>query len=886
MKKLRITKKLFALALCALMVFSSVSAAAVESEIATVDAHEHVFGNYVVVEEPTCSKTGNAISECLVEGCDEVSEMIVPAESNKHIFGELVSSKEPTCVLPGNEVKKCKDCDATYEVTVPATGHTYNEEKWETIIEPEHSFTGLVPNVTEGKDRNTCLTCGTIGYKTYTTPHVFSVTDTGYATVNATCSSVGVVYKSCTLCRADIPTESPINPTAHKFNEAPHIISSNFSCVEDGLGVVVCELCESIEIRTIPKEDAHNYLEWKTVQPLPSDATCANGKYGIKEKRCPSATCTYVITDYIKPDHDLVNTSGVAATCTKEGYISGFCRICQSSQRNILPIDNNNHSWLPDVVLKPATCQETGLLLKRCTRNASHVEFTEIPIAEHEFETAWTIEREATCKVDGLKKNTCVNCKEVIKESISKETVEHKFDETQITDVVKADCDKTGSERVLCTVCQKYIRRIRPMHSENSIVSKYVPATCSLDGYKIIECRDCSTSITEIVPATDAAHEPDMTYRKTLIKPTCCTAGLSVRACTICLEDVESTKEPIPATGAHLVGEWEYTDGECESNGTKTRYCQNKDEKGENCSFSETVETKIAHNYTAWIYTDDDGILNCLNTAKKTRYCLICNKIEVQEYSVGHTDGEYKFMSSDASCATGGVVQLYCAVCDKGHTEVNQHDSTCKLHMSEVFYLDAGEHLFFEDDAYESLPGNNKLCGSRVYTCRICGEKITFEVAHEFIVTPLTNKAPTCTEAGWTAKKYCKSCFLVLEQETIPATGHSFDWGEGGSKICSVCGTYETDIEDGKGNLVVCDHFCHNNGTIAKVLMKVLTFFWKFLGKNHFCECGAIHYHDGKDDEGNNIVTIITKSYDKDGKLSEIYYSCSECKVTGKTYKF
>jgi hypothetical protein len=298
------------------------------------------------------------------------------------------------------------------------------------------------------------------------------------------------------------------------------------------------------------------------------------------------------------------------------------------------------------------------------------------------------------------------------------------------------------------------------------------------------------------------------------------------------------------------------------------------------------MDTKIAHNYTAWTYTDDDNILNCLNTAKKTRYCLICGDKDIQEYSLGHTDGEYKFLNSGDSCATGGTVQLFCAVCDKGHTEVDQHDASCKLHMSEVFYLDKGKHLYFEDDAYETLPGDADNCGSKRYTCRICGEKIRLATAHAFIVTSITNKAPTCTEAGWTAKKYCKNCAFVSESTVIPATGHFFSWGEGGSKICDVCGAYETDIEDGMGELAVCDHFCHNKGTIAKVLMKVLSFFWKFLGRNHFCACGAIHYHDGVDEEGNDIITIHEKKYDKTGKLTSIEYSCTECKVKNKKHTF
>ena len=70
----------------------------------------------------------------------------------------------------------------------------------------------------------------------------------------------------------------------------------------------------------------------------------------------------------------------------------------------------------------------------------------------------------------------------------------------------------------------------------------------------------------------------------------------------------------------------------------------------------------------------------------------------------------------------------------------------------------------------------------------------------------------------------------------------------------------------------------HNNGTIMKVLKKLCTIFWKFLGTKHFCECGTPHYHE-------ESVKIISVEYDN-GLLKSIKYSCEECRVKNKVFTF
>lgn len=63
---------------------------------------------------------------------------------------------------------------------------------------------------------------------------------------------------------------------------------------------------------------------------------------------------------------------------------------------------------------------------------------------------------------------------------------------------------------------------------------------------------------------------------------------------------------------------------------------------------------------------------------------------------------------------------------------------------------------------------------------------------HEHTVTELDDKAPTCTEAGYTGRTYCEVCDSVVDWgEVVAATGHSFDTAVDGLHTCAVCeGTY------------------------------------------------------------------------------------------------
>lgn len=832
MKKYRTTKKLLSLVLCVLMAFSAVSVSAADNEAEAVGDHEHIPGAFTVEESATCTTPGRAKSKCMIEGCDEVVTKILPVDPGSHKQGDLTKKKEATCMTDGFEKRVCSECHKSYTVILKRTGHTFDEDNWVVTVEALHTISGNKPLVRAGKKINTCTVegCGNVVEINYDIPHEVDESASGKPGAKATCVTKGTVWKSCKLCQSAvaIETDYDLSEEGHKYNAEPHIISSGYSCKNDGVGVVVCEYCEDIKTVNVPKEDAHKYLPWKVTKSLPSDATCNNTKYGLEEKICP--TCgESVATRAFYAQHTLADGySGVVANCTEEGYLQGYCTVCRSSvAKNVLPVDNKNHLWWPDVELRPATCTETGAILRRCKKNASHVEIIEIEKLDHVYNTEWTVVTPATCKQDGLKKNTCVTCNNVIEEVIPKSLVAHVFDETDVKYISAPDCDKEGKIEVRCTVCNNYYSRVLPKHSqkEKVVVSKAEP-TCSKEGSIVRACVDCSTRFTEVIPVNESAHVLDPTYI-VIQEPTCCTKGIKVQKCVKCRKEVESSKVEIEATGEHIVGEWQVEKySTCTETGTNVRYCVNH---GKGCNFSERIDTTNTHNFTAWSYSDDgDG--NCKSPVTRYRVCLHCNATETDTYAP-HVPGAKVFVCGN--CESGGDVQIKCALCDEGYDM--------------IFNVPAGNHLidYYNGEDFElTAAEKDKYCGAKKFTCQACNETIITKVDHSYIVVSSggSAKQPTCTEAGYTPKKWCKNCTYTIE-ETYPAPlGHDFVWGESGTKVCVVCGIFETEIEDEDGNLVVCDHFCHNNSTVSRILLKILTFFWKIFGTNQTCECGAVHY--------------------------------------------
>lgn len=134
------------------------------------ETHEHVYGEWVVVSEATCTKKGEREKSC---SCGEkVKEEIAMLAHTE----EVIKGKEATCTEEGlTEGKKCSVCGTILvaQEAIKAKGHSYSEEY---KYDEEYHWHEATCNDTEevsGKEKHTyengVCKCGQVEKKTTVT---------------------------------------------------------------------------------------------------------------------------------------------------------------------------------------------------------------------------------------------------------------------------------------------------------------------------------------------------------------------------------------------------------------------------------------------------------------------------------------------------------------------------------------------------------------------------------------------------------------------------------------------------------------------------------------------------------------------------------------------
>lgn len=164
---------------------------------------------------------------------------------------------------------------------------------------------------------------------------------------------------------------------------------------------------------------------------------------------------------------------------------------------------------------------------------------------------------------------------------------------------------------------------------------------------------------------------------------------------------------------------------------------------------------------------------------------------------------EEKYLASTATCVDKAVYYKSCSVCGEKGTDTFQYGE-----------IDLTNHI---GETY--LVGQkNATCSAEGYTgdkyCSGCNNLIEQgEVISKTAHIPSNNweqtKAPTCTEPGTEVEK-CLVCAKVIDERTIPATGHTFgEWKQTKAPTCTeqgeeirecACGETETRLVSAKGH--------------------------------------------------------------------------------------
>ena len=204
------------------------------------------------------------------------------------------------------------------------------------------------------------------------------------------------------------------------------------------------------------------------------------------------------------------------------------------------------------------------------------------------------------------------------------------------------------------------------------------------------------------------------------------------------------------------------------------------------------------HSHACAFETDKEA--TCTEDGRKTGICSICGRTVHETIpATGHSwnDGE---VTTAPGCESTGVRTFTCSACGDHYTE----------------QIPAMGHSW--DDGAITKEASCTEKGVRTYTCTACQNTRTEDIP----MLPHTEEAdpavpPTCTEPGLTEGSHCAVCGQVLTaQQTIPATGHSWDEGvvtkepdctEKGSKLytCISCHSERTEEIPANGHSPVTD---------------------------------------------------------------------------------
>lgn len=853
MKILKAVKRVIAFVLSMLIALSAFSVIDIES--GAVDAHTHIYdGNWEVTIKPTCKTAGYGYTVCTVTGCNYRYSDVIPVMPNAHNYVQTSVKKAATCKLPGIDYVECTVCGDKAEVNVEPLTHQFDEDKWQVIKKPVHNTAG----VENGREKNTCLLCNKLVIRDIVVEHTINTTVPPRELSKSTCSTEGAMLYSCTQCSEPVIVSVELDSNNHVFTERAFEVTG-LTCKQDGIGKFICKGCGITKEEVIDKSLAHEYLDWEVETPLPEGADCSsrvNNIHGVMVRKC-KVSGEIVERKRIDPPHIIEEPlSKVEPTCVREGRQYGYCIVCLANVDDKLAIDENNHIW-DIVVLKEATCTEEGRIVKICSLDESHVVYEDVDKLEHKLKSNWTIIKEANCSEEGSRHSYCSDCG-YVNEIIPVSEDAHIFApdvKWEIDPDNKPTCYNIGKERAKCIKCDNYVYRDVPKHTGNLVSYSYTAPTCLTTGKMSYTCLECNREIDEIIPIDKDAHVRSINMHPVL-QPTCHSEGMEAYTCDCGYVFTGQGDYKSVKPSAHTVSDWVITvRPTCEKPGVKTRKCTNAD-----CDFVEVKELSESHNYSTWLVTEE---ATCTKRGTRTRYCYTCGAEESETFIGAHVPGQWA-KEKDANgnlkkfdCMTGGTAYLFCANCNE---------------KFDVKTVKPGEHvnLVLLEKKYTQT---EESCYSELHQCTACGISYKNLLPHMWKeITPEIE--PDCVNGGITSEKFCYICFYNSPAKEIDPLGHTFQYDDDGTKYCTKCPYYS--VEDGV--LDACTHFCHNKGTIMKVLKKIFSFFWKFLGTNHFCECGNPHYHEGA------CEIISTKI--EDGKIVSIVYSCTECKVKNKTIKF
>ncbi|MBQ7315122.1 MAG: hypothetical protein IJW83_03860, partial [Clostridia bacterium] len=583
---------------------------------------------------------------------------------------------------------------------------------------------------------------------------------------------------------------------------------------------------------------------------LPHEHTYASEWSSDAENHWHAADCTHTdeksdVASHTWDDGTMTKTP----TETEAGLKVYTCTVCAYAREEVIPaLSAHEHSYTSSVVAP--TCTEDGYTLHTCTCGDSYTD-TETPALDHDFTvmgeshgdgthslvcsrdeshtkrvscTYGTAVTPATCTEGGYTTYTC-SCGHGYRDDETEPTG-HTYAETWSTDgyyhwrAATCGCDTEHADY------EKHV------YSQSDVTEP----TCTAQGFTTYTCTCGYSYDDDFVAATSHNVLNWAEGASSLLDATGCEYTVSYSGtCESCKETVTKTELVVKHTFVTRV----ITTATCVASGTKGTFCASEDCKyhvtpyGDTTTYTDTtahvwVKNDTASTETVAVYTCSVG--SCGATKKvatgnsadlKGDELADTSEVELPDATIGLDEGiKNTFKDQDVSISAGTLTdqQKAQAIVDAGlsdeqtallgdgtvysftlSTDKDEHDLGGTATIRIPYTLQAGDD---PDCIVVWYIENGKLTNvNATYAEDADGNGyVTFTTTHfsYYTVTRLTAAqlcamrghrahviAPTCTEDGYSI---CLRCGEVIEDTTVPATGHTIGTEVVTAPTCSANG--------------------------------------------------------------------------------------------------
>ena len=343
--------------------------------------HKHTDGAVKHKKTVTCKDDGyTGDTYCAVCGAFFKAGKIIDSTTISHTWSTTMKTKTAsTCMAQGIKAKYCTKCGAF----IDAPNDGVKGVDWDYLPKADHKWEFDGNKISNCETANSkivfkCANEGCTATKTETvTKHTYL-----YKVVDPECTKDGYTLVTCKYCTALSEKKDTTPALGHNADKL--VVEKERTCTENGIYKQVCSRCGEVDKIATIAAYGHDYTkEVVTVDPsCPTSESTGKGEKQIQCSRCGDVKETKEIPNlHTKGSWEATKYVGLEATCVNDGLYYFKCNICgkdiceedetgtpgTTKVTETIPKTPNSHKASKWITLVEPTCEETGLMVKKCT---------------------------------------------------------------------------------------------------------------------------------------------------------------------------------------------------------------------------------------------------------------------------------------------------------------------------------------------------------------------------------------------------------------------------------------------------------------------------------------------------------------------------------------